>query len=255
MAEAIFCPIAADIRRQYDEYGWIERNGVTHDARSCEDLRPAAAEYVTACRMRVKRHLPATGHRLIDMGSGPIQYPEYLTYSEGFAIRTCVDLSTRALSEARRKLGGRGEYLCGDFLDIDVPQADAAVSLHTVYHIAADRQEAAVRKLLQCLRPGGTAVIVYSNPAYPISVLLGPLRRLLNRRAPSIYMHRHPLRWWRRFETAADVRILPWRTFPAREQRMLGRRALAALFRLEERFPAFFARWGCYYLVALTRHR
>lgn len=244
------CPVAADVGRQYESFGWSERGGVTHDAAACEDLRPQAAAYVAACRMRVKRHLPASGNRIIDMASGPIQYPEYQTYSEGFALRTCIDLSQRALDGARQKLGGRGEYLCGDFLELDVPRADAAVSLHTIYHIQADRQRAAVRKLLDC---APRVVIVYSNPGYFVSALLGPIRRFFDRSTPAIYMHRHPLQWWQQFSDVAEVRILPWRTFPAREQRFLGTTALRWLFHLEERFPRFFVRFGCYPMIVLTR--
>lgn len=249
-----------NVRRLYDETGWVEDGGVTFDAAEWEDLRPEAAEYVSACRMRTKRNLPASGHRLIDMASGPIQYPEYLTFSDGFDIRTCIDLSQRALDGAREKLGDRGEYLCGDFLELDVPEADAAISLHTIYHIDADRQEAAVRKLICSVKRGAPVVIVYANPGYPPTAVKRVARRLFNagrklftEKEAIIYYHSFPLSWWKRFEDEAEVQILPWRALPVHHQKYFGGAVLKRLYQLEERFPRFFAKWGHYPMIVLTR--
>ena len=38
--------VSARVRRMYDDYGWSEEGGVTHDADACEDLRAVAAPYV-----------------------------------------------------------------------------------------------------------------------------------------------------------------------------------------------------------------
>ena len=40
---------------------------------------------------------------MLDMASGPIQYPEYLVYSSNFKKRYCVDLSKNALEAAKKK--------------------------------------------------------------------------------------------------------------------------------------------------------
>jgi SAM-dependent methyltransferase len=202
------------------------------------------------------------------MASGPVQYPEYLQYSAGFDTRVCVDLSQRALDMARSRLGTRGEYHVGDFLDLAIDPVDAAVSLHTIYHIHKDRQEAAVRKLIAVTRPGGTVVVVYSNPAYFVSVLLAPLHRIaraVSRRERSgetpdnIYFFRHPLNWWNRFRDSGTMRIYPWRTFSTPVQKALfpdnrlGARMLARLFALEDKYPRFFAAIGCYSMIVIQR--
>src|ERR1022692_2549557 len=90
------------LRNFYSTVGWEEQHGINEDARRFEDLRENARDYVSRCRLRVLRHLPATGDKILDMGSGPIQYPEYLEYSKAFAKRYCVDLSVDALKSAEK---------------------------------------------------------------------------------------------------------------------------------------------------------
>jgi SAM-dependent methyltransferase len=259
---AVPSTVSDQVRALYDEVGWTEQDGITHDAAACEDLRPVARDYVSACRLRVLRHLPASGDRLLDLGSGPIQYPEYMEYGAAFRTRVCVDLSQRALDMAAAKLGARGEYHCGDFLELSLPDAsvDAAVSLHAIYHMDARQQAAAVRKLVRVTKPGGSVVIVYSNPGYLISRLGQPIRKLVRalrgRRGAGqedIYFHRFPLKWWKQFEDVARVELYPWRTFASRDQKLVLRsRAIGrALFALEDRFPALFLRAGCYPMIVL----
>jgi len=244
----------------YDAVGWTDTGAATVDAQKWEDLRACARDYVSACRLRVLRHLPKSGEKLLDMASGPIQYPEYLRFSENFAKRVCVDLSDRALNIARDRLGERGEYLHGDFLELEIPcdSFDAAVSLHTIYHIDSVRQAAAVRKLLDVTKPGAPVVIVYSNPRYPGALLL-KLKRRLSRRQGDIYFHPFPLSWWQQFQDTANVNIYPWRAFEVRAQKLLfpdnafGRKMFGWLYSLEEHFPAFFRSFGCYPMIVLRK--
>ncbi len=259
--------VTTQVERLYEELGWTMIGADTYDAQTWEDLRPSSATYVAGCRRRISRHLPASGDRLLDMASGPIQYAEYLEYSAHFTTRVCVDLSRRALDMAEAKIGVRGEYHHGDFLDLTIAQVDAAISLHTIYHIDQTRQEAAVRKLLAVVKPGGTVIIIYSNPHNLVSLAFAPVkavRRLLRTgrgitTPDAIYFRPFPLGWWRRFEDVAQVSILPWRTFGAKAQKYLipggalGTWLLATLFRLEDRFPRFFARAGVYPMIVMRR--
>jgi SAM-dependent methyltransferase len=260
--------VARQVKSLYENIGWTNVGEVTYDARSSEDLRRVAVSYISDCRLRVLRHLPKTGDRLLDMASGPIQYPEYLRYSAGFNTRVCVDLSKRALEIARSRLGAHGEYLEGDFLNLAVEPVDAAVSLHTIYHIHKESQEQAVRKLIDLTKPGGTIVIVYSNPLNLVSSVLSPFRRVAELFAPrrskgdtpgSIYFERFPLSWWKRFSDSGTVRIMPWRTFSTPVQRLLfpdnnlGQWMFSSLFALEDRYPRLFAAIGCYPMIVIDK--
>lgn len=202
------------------------------------------------------------------MASGPIQYPEYLEYSANFETRVCVDLSQRALDMAKAKIGDRGEFHCGDFLDLELASVDAAVSLHTIYHIDQGRQEAAVRKLIALTNPGGVVVIVYSNPDNLVSGISRRVRRVGHsfrdaRRAgttlDTIYFEPFPLAWWQRFNDSGEVAIFPWRTFSTRVQHTaipsgsVGTFVLKWLFRAEELWPRLFTRIGCYPMVVIKK--
>jgi SAM-dependent methyltransferase len=260
----------------YNTVGWESVDGVTEDARLWEDLREHAAEYVSRCRLRVLRHVPEGGRNFLDMASGPIQYPEYLEFSRNYEKRYCVDLSAAALESARRRIGEHGVFLHGSFFDLPLEPGsfDCTVSLHTLCHIDRDRQEEAVRKLVEVTAPGKPVIVVYGNPDSLTSRigrtlpgrLLRRVGRLLRRGGgesppPSgFYFFLHPLSWWERFSDVADVQVLPWRSFGANVQKRLfpdsplGRRMLGLLFRLEDRFPRFFARNFTYVMVVLTRH-
>lgn len=100
----------------YNTGGWhINDEGDTADAELYEDLRSVAASYVSRCRRRVLRFIPRKGDHILDMASGPIQYPEYLEYSENYKYRYCVDFSSEALSAAEGKIGDHGRFFVGDF--------------------------------------------------------------------------------------------------------------------------------------------
>jgi len=253
------------VRTFYSTVGWKEAQGITEDARQFEDLRECAKEYVSKCRLRVLRHIPTVGDMMLDMASGPIQYPEYLEYSRAFAKRYCVDLSQEALDSAKSKLGGHGLYLCGSFFDLelDPDTFDCAISLHTIYHMDRSLQEQAVRKMLRLCKPSAPVVIVYSNSG----ALLPRLKRLLR---PSksvnyvssdngLYFFAHPIDWWNRFSDQADVRIYPWRSLGSNDQKRLipdnrlGRSLLSLLYIIEDAFPRFFVRYFQYPMIVLTK--
>lgn len=249
----------------YSTTGWTLQHGVTEDARRWEDLREHAADYVASCRLRLLKHIPASGENMLDMASGPIQYPEYLTYSQGFRKRYCVDLSADALALAKQKIGDHGEYLLGSFLDLELPESffDCTISLHTIYHIDKHRQEEAIRKLLHVTKPERPVIIIYSNPD-SLGASIGRLVRKMHSRSrrlasSELYFFAHPLSWWSRFHDEAEIRIFPWRTFAANTQRRLfpdnrlGKAMLRLLFRMEDRYPNFFAKYAKYPMIVLTK--
>lgn len=252
-----------EVRDFYDNRGWEAAGDekAYADAQLWEDLRPCAAGYVSACRRKVLGFLPRSGERILDAGSGPIQYPEYLEYSAGFAKRVCVDLSQRALDDARNKLGDRGDYVRASLLELPFPDDffDAAVSLHTIYHIERERQEDAVRQLLRVLKPGAPAVVVYSNPDRLAARLKSLVRRKKSPDSGPIYFFAHPLSWWRRFSDEAAIQIVPWRSLNANESRkLIPDNALGAgMFRAMLGFEKAFPRWatwsGCYPMIVLTK--
>ena len=259
------------VSKFYNTVGWSASNGLTEDAALWEDFREAAREYVSKCRLRVLDHIPARGDKILDMASGPIQYPEYLEYSKNFNKRYCCDLSKDALAGAKAKIGDHGDYLEGSFFDMDLQENyfDCALSLHTIYHMDKDLQEKAVRKLLYVTKPGQPVIVVYSNPNTLIKTLAQPyliIKKLFsskqdkfNRDNPDLYFYQHPNEWWQRFSDVADLKIYPWRSFAVNITRVffpnnvIGKKMFDVFFALENKFPNFFAKRFEYIMVVMTK--
>ena len=149
----------------YDRTGWRKTDsGVFHDADINEDFREVSREYIHRCHLRLNDHLPKHGKYLLDVASGPIQYDEYLTYSANFERRICCDVSYEALKVAASRLGNKGIYIQGDITNLPLKDGavDAFVSLHTVYHVPAEKQILAFRELERVTGDGGSGVVVYS---------------------------------------------------------------------------------------------
>jgi ubiquinone/menaquinone biosynthesis C-methylase UbiE len=258
-------PAEERVKAFYDGAGWSSTpSGASLDAHLWEDLRPAAQAYVRDCRRRVMQQIPPMGDLLLDAASGPIQYPEYLEYSAGYRKRVCVDISEKALEQARARLGERGEYHCCSILDLPFPENtfDAVVSMHTIYHIDAGQQETAVRQLLRVCRPGARCVVVYANP----DRLLARLKRALRPGLPKAatvgdagYYHAHPLSWWDRFQDTARVTMLPWRGLTSDDSKRLipdnrlGRVLFRGLAMAEHAFPDATTAHGAYPMVVLSK--
>lgn len=164
-----------DVRQFYDTIGWsLVDDGVYQNARY-EDLRPVSQEYISKCHLRVNRHLAPAGKYLLDAGSGPIQYLEYLTYSEGYQYRVCADLSITALKEARNKIGAHGLYVVADIANLPFKRDafDGIVTLHTIHHLPLNEHARAYGEVLRVLGPGRSAVIVNG---WSTSALMEPFR-------------------------------------------------------------------------------
>lgn len=268
-----------NVQSFYDEVGWRKREGDDFiDAQWYEDLRPVSKEYVEGCRMRVNNYLKPRGRFILDVASGPIQFPEYLSYSSNFDTRICVDLSLAALREAQRKLGDKGVYLLADITNLPIKDdaVDAAISLHTIYHVPKDEQSKAFHEIHRVLAPGSSAVVVYSwGPRSPLmNMLLFPIpviratratvKRLANMKGkgfnPKLYAHMHDYRWFAEQKWGFDFDIVAWRSLSHHFSKvyvhrwLFGRQILKLFFWLEKSFPNVIGRIGQYPLLVLKKH-
>lgn len=179
--------IETDIKQQvkafYDQVGWQEvGEGIYQNARY-EDLRPVARAYVHRCHLRLMRHLKPSGRFLLDAGSGPIQYPEYLEYSRGYQRRVCADISITALKEARRRIGDHGLYVVCDVANLPFAGGtfESAVSLHTIHHLPEGEHLQAYGELYRLLTTGGAAAVVNGWPGSRLMRWAEPFIRLSRR--------------------------------------------------------------------------
>src|SRR5512139_3681892 len=177
------------VREFYDQIGWSQvGEGLYQNARY-EDLRPVSRDYIHRCHLRVNRYLDPRGDFQLDAGSGPVQWPEYLTYSEGYRFRVCADISITALKEARKRLGEKGLVVVADVANLPFKGDvfDSAVSMHTIHHLPLSEHKRAYLDLHRVLKTGGSAVVVngWHNPLLMrmAEPFIGLARRLSGRSA------------------------------------------------------------------------
>ena len=169
------------VREFYDQIGWSQvGEGLYQNARY-EDLRPVARDYIHGCRLRVNRYIASRGDFLLDAGSGPVQWPEYLTYSEGYRFRVCLDISITALKEARMRLAAKGLYVVADIANLPFkPDAfDGIVSMHTIHHLPLSDHRGAYLELHRVLKSNRTAAIVNGWDYPRLMLITRPFVRLI----------------------------------------------------------------------------
>jgi SAM-dependent methyltransferase len=278
-------PVKQQVREFYDQVGWQKVSGDLYQNARYEDLRPVSAEYIHRCHLRVGKHLARSGRYLLDAGSGPVQYPEYLTYSQSYQYRVCADISIVALQEARRRLGGHALYVVSDVANLPFASGvfDGAVSLHTLHHLPLEEQGKAYDEIYRTLVPGRSAVIVNGWTDSPLMRSCDWLMRLaeglgkriarLRGRAPAAdkaktgqktptgtFVRKLDAPWLRSLlEGKMQCEIFVWRSVSVRWLRALihaptgGRLWLRLVFWLEERFPRWFGEKGQYPMVVITK--
>ena len=235
-----------NVKAFYETQGWDKVGLHYRDAIINENLTEVAAEYVSAVRSRIKDFLGA-GTYLLDVGPGPIQYREYLEYSQNFTYRVCVDLSNVALEQAKARIKTHGIFIRGDYLKIPTPEEapfDGAALINVLYHVEKTSQAKLVRKMLEDLAVNKNLVVVYSNPqslsTIISSILVGvkhffervALRRTSMELSNPIYFNRHKLSFWNEFKDVSEVQIRAWRTFSPSLEKLLFRKAFGGRYLL-----------------------
>lgn len=283
-------PTKQNVQAFYEQVGWKKGDqGLFLDTLKFEETRPVAKTYITKCHQRVERQLHAGGKYLLDVASGPLQFPEYLAYSKNFEKRICVDITFSALRSAQQQLGDKGIYILGDItkLPFQDNQIDAVISLHTIYHVPENEQKSAFQQIYRVLQPKGNAVIVYSWGSCSILMNLAMLPAKLIARGPQkawklwnaffkglrpkpldalpepkeliLYYHPHNYAWFTQQAWPFQYRILSWRSINLDFLRAFiheycfGRWILDRIYALEEQFPAWFGRHGQYPLIVLSK--
>ena len=267
------------VREFYDEVGWAqEADGLFQNARF-EDLRPVSSDYIHRCHMRVNRHIDSVGYLLLDAGSGPVQWSEYLTYSAGYRFRVCVDLSITALRAARQRLGAHGLFVVADLASLPFRNEafDGIVSIHAIHHLPSKEHERAYGELFRVLGVGRTAVAIngWYRPllmrmAEPL-IALGRIlagRERKNRKRDQIdesaqevtfVQKMTPARLGAELDGKVPYEVFPWRSLSPRFMQWFiregwgGRLLLRFVFWLEERFPRFFGLHGQYPMIVIKK--
>jgi SAM-dependent methyltransferase len=268
------------VREFYDEIGWRQAGEGLYQNARFEDMRPVSRDYIHKCHMRVNRHISPRGQYLLDAGSGPLQWSEYLTYSEGYRFRVCADLSITALRAARLILGERGLYVVADIANLPFRSdaLDGIVSIHAVHHLPLEEHRKAYLEFHRVLRPGASAAVVngwYRPLLMRLGDLLIQLGRVLSGRAlkrkrdwktaqdqQGTFVEKMTPKWLsKELAGRLEYETYAWRSLSPRfmqwfiRPRAGGAAWLRLIFWLEDRFPHFFGRYGQYPLIVIHKSR
>lgn len=282
--------VKQQVRQFYDQIGWQEVSAGVYQNARYEDLRPVSRDYIHRCHMRVLRHLKPEGRFLLDAGSGPIQYPEYLEYSKNYQFRVCADISHVALLDARKRTGDHGLCVVTDVANLPFKPGvfEGIVSLHTIHHLPSDEHVPAYQELYRVLADACQAVVVngwgdaliprlLANPMRWTNRIIGILRRIFGVAPPehpakpqqdagqkkqkSTFVRKYGADWLKeQLSPLMPFDIYVWRGVSVKHLRTFihhrwgGRVLLKLLFWLEERFPRFFGENGQYPLVVIKKN-
>lgn len=275
-----------EVKQFYDSIGWqMTEEGVYQNAHY-EDLRPVSRNYIHKCHLRINRHLTHSGKYLLDAGSGPIQYPEYLTYSEGYSYRVCLDLSHVALVDARKRIGDHGLFVVADVANLPFCEEvfDGIVSLHTFHHLPKQGRINAYKEAFRVLKNGASAVIVNGWNYSPLMTRASGMIRLgerlfqreieLNSTTPDKLVGKPQIKakpagtFVEKFDAITfkkeilpqyNARIYVWRSVSVRFLRAVihkgwgGKVKLSILYFFEELFPQRFGEKGQYPLIVIKK--
>jgi SAM-dependent methyltransferase len=113
-------------------------------------------------RIALRRLLPPTGHRLLELGAG---FGRLADLYQGYDQVVLLDYAKSGLLEAQERLGqsGRFIYVAADLYNLPfVPGVcDTVVTVRVLHHLAD--VPAALAGIAGVLKPGGTYVLEYAN--------------------------------------------------------------------------------------------
>ena len=278
------------VKEFYDQIGWQVIEGGHYQNARYEDLRPVSHQYIHRCHLRINQHLKTRGKYLLDAGSGPIQYPEYLTYSQGYRFRVCLDVSLVALIAARKRIGEHGLFMVADVAKLPFKSVafDGIVSLHALHHLPIKQQKKAFQEFYRVLTNHSSAVVVNG---WHYSALMHNLNWLIRlteiiKKTRSVFRHQRAInkRKIKKLSLSSEkkktgtfvdkvdaktlrkelgnklnIDILVWRSVSVKFLRAVihpwlgGKFWLKILYRLENRFPHFFGEKGQYPLIVMVK--
>jgi len=145
---------------------------------------------------------------IIDVGAGWSTLVDHLV-ERGYQDLTAIDLSATALQTVRDRLGGAGDHVVlevADVLDYRPGRRFALWHDRAVFHFLTepDEREDYLSSLLECLEPGGFAVVATFGPDGPLTCSGLPIVR---------YTHAELAGQFPGFElvsTGGEEHVTPW---------------------------------------------
>lgn len=277
--------LSFDKKRVFDYYNKVNYEvkdslKIYADSRKWVDFREVSSTYIKNSFTKASRYYPAHGQYILDIASGPIGLPAYMSLSDGYDYRICVDISVNALIQAKiniEKAGKKGIYICGDITNIPIEDnsVDTVLSQHTLYHIPKNDQKTAVNEMYRVAKKDSKIVIVYSwfyrSWFMNISLNIVQLYRIFRHFAgkfyvrmvsskPRLYFYPHSPRWFRKtFAFSSDIEFHCWRSTNKYfldmyiHQWLFGKKLLEILMSIEDKYSQFMSTFGEFAAIVITK--
>ena len=261
------------LKGQYNIYG---------DSAKWVDFREVSEEYIRHSFLHAKQYLPKRGEYLLDVASGPIGSPEYMSISESFTTRICVDISVNALLQAKynmQKAKQKGIFICADITNLPIANdaVDAVLSQHTLYHVPKNEQKVAVEEMYRVAKWDSKIVIVYCwfyhSWMMNISLNIVQLYRIARHFAgkiavkwfskePKLYFYAHSPKWFKRsLPFSNQLKMYCWRSTNKYflnlyiHKALFGKQLLSKLQKIEKKYSEFMATFGEYAVLVISKQK
>jgi tRNA (cmo5U34)-methyltransferase len=115
--------------------------------------------------------LPARTRTIVDLGTGTGALAARCLAVVPGARVVGIDGDPDILEVARRRLRGRGEFVCENFLTAALPPSDAAVASFSLHHVRTRAAKAKMyRRIMRSLRQRGMFVAVDCYPSASVRI-------------------------------------------------------------------------------------
>jgi ubiquinone/menaquinone biosynthesis C-methylase UbiE len=277
--------MSADKKRVFEYYNEVdfkvrEYFNIYGDTQKWVDERPVSLAYLRNSFNKAARFYPPTGKFILDIGSGPIGFKEYINLSNGYEYRICIDISVNALLQAKinmHKANKKGFFICGDITEIPLKSntCDTVLCQHILYHLPKNDQLVAVNEMYRVAKNTSKVVIVYNWFYYSwmmnISLNIIQLYRIgryfsgklyvkIFKSKPHLYFYAHNPNWFKKsFRFSEDLEIYCWRSTNKYfltlfiHKWFFGKQILNKLMKIEDKFPKFMGIFGEYPVIVITK--
>jgi len=277
--------LSFDKQRVFDYYNEVNYKvkdslKIYEDSPKWVDFREVSSKYIKNSFTKASKFYPNQGEYILDIASGPIGLQEYISLSDGYTYRVCVDISINALIQAKinlDKAGKKGIYICGDITNIPIQDnsVDTVLSQHTLYHIPKNDQQKAIEEMYRVAKPESKIVIIYCwfyhSWFMNLSLNLIQIYRILRHFAgkiyvkvfkskPRLYFFPHSARWFRKtFTFGKDIEFYCWRSTNKYflnlyiHKWFFGKKILEKLTQLEDKYSKFMSKFGEYPAIVITK--
>jgi ubiquinone/menaquinone biosynthesis C-methylase UbiE len=195
------------VKEYYDRVGWTKRDGKYVDALSF--TTDIGTKYQRACNERL-RELIGTPELLLDVACGAAPF------NSKAKKQLCIDFSITAIEEAKKNRPD-GLFVLGDITSLPLKDncVTDTVSMHTIYHVHKDKQEAAIREIARVTESKCYVVYNAGKHAKLVNILTLPLqlwnwseKRINPNSKRRVYFYAYSYKWLERFGEIKTYRFL-----------------------------------------------